>query len=96
MLQEVVGKIEGYDVLYLPEKELLFCKNTTMPYKTMRYALLEQKVDKLRLKHDLVMSVDERIVSLGCLITNMENIENINENIKRIRNGKRISQEQDY
>ena len=57
----------------------------------MRYALLEQKVDKLRLKHDLVMSVDERIVSLGCLITNMENIENINENIKRIRNGKRIS-----
>ena len=29
-MSEIVGKIEGFDVHYVPEKDILFCKNTAI------------------------------------------------------------------
>lgn len=91
MSQEIVGSIEGYDVIYVPEKDIIFCKNTTIPYKQMRYVLFEQHIDRIQLKKDLMFYLDKNIVTLGCLTTTLENCENINKNIKKIKNGKRIS-----
>ncbi len=91
MKEEIVGKIEGYDVIYIPEKDILFCKNTTMPYKVMKAALLDSPIDRMELKKDLTMTVSEGIVQLACLTTNIENVKEINKNIKKIRNnGRRI------
>jgi hypothetical protein len=90
MKEEIVGKIEGYDVIYLPEKDILFCKNTTMPYKVMKAALLDCPVDRLELKEKLTMTVSEGIVQLACLTTNIENVKEINKNITKIKNGRRI------
>lgn len=82
---EKVGIIEGYDVLYIMKKELIFCKNTTIPYDYMRKALFISKVDRTQLKHDLELIKDGNLISLGCLDTTMENCEEIYENIKKIR-----------
>lgn len=27
-MRQTVGNIQGYDVIYVPEKRILFCKNT--------------------------------------------------------------------
>lgn len=27
-MRQIVGNIQGYDVIYVPEKKILFCKNT--------------------------------------------------------------------
>lgn len=92
MSEEIVGKIEGYNVVYVPEKDILFCKNTTMPYKVMKGALIDSQIDRMVLKSDLIMTADQGIIRLGCLTTNIENIEEININIKKIKqNVRRLS-----
>jgi hypothetical protein len=91
----VVGKIEEYDVLYIPEKDVLFCKNTTVSYDLLKAALIDRKFDRTQLKADLVLSVDSEIVTLGCLNTNLENCESIYQTIKKIKNGTRFSKKSD-
>lgn len=31
-MRQTVGNIQGYDVIYIPEKRILFCKNMAVPY----------------------------------------------------------------
>jgi hypothetical protein len=96
MNQEIVGKIEGYDVIYLPEKDLVFCKNTTMPYEAMKVSLFDNPLDRLKLKKDLTMTKDGCIVHMACLTTNIENCIEINKKIKKIKqDGRRISKTKD-
>lgn len=95
-MEHIVGKIEGHDVIYVPEKDILFCKNTTMPYQVMKAALLDNPIDRMELKKDLTMTVNEGIVQLACLTTNIENVKEINKNIKQIKkDGRRISKTTD-
>ena len=91
MVGEVVGRIEEHDVIYILEKDILFCKNTTMPYKVMKSALLDSPIDRLHLKADLVMTVNCGVVQLACLTTSIENIKEINKNIKKIKKDGRKS-----
>ena len=96
MSQEIVGKIEGYDVIYIPEKDLLFCKNTTMPYKVMKAALIDDPLDRLHLKEGLTMTKDGSVIHMACLTTNIENCIEINKKIKKIKqDGRRISKTKD-
>ena len=96
MSEIIVGKIQDHDVIYVPEKDILFCKNTTMPYSVMCAALIDAPVDRLELKSDLVMTKsDNGIVQMACLTTNMENIREINKQIKKVKNGWRISKTED-
>ena len=96
MSEIIVGKIQDHDVIYIPEKDILFCKNTTMPYSVMRAALIESPVDRLELKSDLIMTQsDNGIIQLACLTTNIENIKEINKQIKKVKNGRRISKTED-
>ena len=92
MSEFFVGRIEGHDVIYVPERDILFCKNTTMPYKVMKAALLDDPTDRLELKKDLTMTRDGEIIRLACLTTNIENCIEINKKIKKIKqDGRRIS-----
>ena len=96
MSEFIVGKIQDHDVIYVPEKDILFCKNTTMPYSVMRLALIDSPVDRLELKSDLVMTRGENgVIQMACLTTNIENIKEINKQIKKIKNGWRISKTKD-
>ena len=89
----VVGSIEDHDVIYVSEKDILFCKNTTVPYTKMREVLIEREYDRCEIKHDLIASIsDTGMVSLGCLTTTLENCIEINKEIKKIKKDvKRIS-----
>ena len=83
MSQEIVGSIEGNDVIYIPEKDILFCKNTTIPYKQMKYVLFEQYKERVLLKKDLMFYSNKNSISFGCLTTTLENCKLINKNIKK-------------
>lgn len=85
MSQHIVGKIEHYDVIYVPEKDIIFCKNTTVPYKLMKAVLIDREMDRVEIKSDLVASINKEIVQLGCLSTTVENCESINKQIKKIK-----------
>ena len=84
MEQIVVGEIEGYDVLYIPERDIVFCKNTTIPYKVLKRILFEDTVDRVELKKDLMFYSNKNSISFGCLTTTLENCKLINKNIKII------------
>lgn len=78
----VVGQIEGYDVLYIKEKDMVFCKNTTMPYKVMKKLVTSPEL-RYPLKSDLVYVREGFIIRLGCLTTDQAECKEI---IKKIDN----------
>ena len=84
MSEIIVGEIEEFDVIYVPEKDVLFCKNTTIPYKRIKKAV-DSNIDKEELKSNLTMYIDRGSVQLGCLTTTLENIKQIDLNIKKVR-----------
>lgn len=86
----IVGKIENEDVLYILSKDILFCKNTTVPYDHIRKLLFINKVDKTQLKKDLEIYINKNTVTLGCLVTSMENCKQIYKNIKKIKRCQKI------
>lgn len=79
----IVGKIEHHDVLYLPEKDLVYCKNTVFPYKLMEEHLIKSSLDKIKIKEDFVITKHGNSIKLSCLNTTLNNIKNINKNIKK-------------
>ena len=85
MNKEIVGKIQGHDVIYVPEKDLVFCKNSTIPYPHLKKVLFDKEIDCLKVREDLVVRVDQDIVTLGCLTTTLENCRLINKNIKKVK-----------
>lgn len=89
----VVGSIEDHDVIYVSEKDILFCKNTSVPYNKMRGVLIDREYDRCEIKNDLIATIsDTGMVSLGCLTTTLENCIEINKEIKKIKKDvKRIS-----
>lgn len=90
MITHIVGIVDGHDVLYLPDRDLIFCKNTTISYQVLRGALIKRETDKLPLKSNLTLLVDGEIVTLGCLTTNLDNCRNIYNEIKKIKNGRKL------
>ena len=84
-MRNIVGTIDGNDVIYVPEKDILFCKNTTVPYTLIRQ-LLKSDCDRESIpEKNLVITKDRRSVTLGCLNTTMSNIWDIDKQIKKIR-----------
>lgn len=77
-----VGKIEGWPVQYIPERQVLFCKNTAISLerieKMLRSPLSRERDDQ---KNLTVIKLDN-VIHFGCLTTTVDNIENIRKNIK--------------
>ena len=86
-----VGQIEEYPVLYIPEKDLLYCKKVVFPYKTLEEALINSTLERIELKEDFIITKKDGLVQLACQNTNISNIKLINKTIKKYKNGKRIS-----
>lgn len=85
MPNHIVGSIEGYDVIYVSEKDIIFCKNTSVAYDKMRAILINRECDRGQIKNDLVVSVCDNSVALGCLTTTLDNCSKINKEIKKIK-----------
>ena len=81
----VVGEIQGYDVIYVPEKDFVFCKNTTLPLKIMLKAL-KGDIDRIEVpEKNLTIKIFESTIDMGCLTSTKENLESIRKKISKLK-----------
>lgn len=81
----VVGKIEEHDVLYLPERDCIFCKNTVIPFNTAS-EISKSSLDRYEVpEKNLVVKLFPTTIELGCLTTTRDNYESILKQIKRLK-----------
>lgn len=87
--KHIVGNIEGNEVIYIEEKDIVFCKNTVLPYKIAKKAF-QTPLSKQQLKEDLYYTNDGFNITLGCLNTTNREYQTIIKNIEKIKlNAKR-------
>lgn len=71
-MKQVIGNIQGYDVIYIPDKKLLFCKNTVVPLALLKEAVYGS-LDRYSIpQKNLVIRKDNSIIEFGCLRTTIE------------------------
>ena len=85
MKQIVVGQIQGYDVIYIPEKDYVFCKNTVLPLQIM-LNVLKCKTDRIEVPDkNLTIKISYSKVDMGCLTTTKENLISIKKIISKLK-----------
>lgn len=84
-MHEKVGTIQGHDVLYVPEKNMVFCKNTILPVPVIK-KIIRSSLDRTSIpEKELVIIKDGGIIHLGCLTTTLSNCNEIIHNINKIK-----------
>lgn len=76
-----VGEIEGYPVYFIPSRELLFCKNTIVPFKRMQEILHSDTSRHTIEEKNLTITKLAGFITLGCLTTSINNLEQIERDI---------------
>lgn len=85
----VVGEIQGYPVQYVPEKDMVFCKNTVCKVKDIERLVYKSPMEREYLaEKDLSIVKLEKTVQFGCLSTSLDNVSAIRDAIRAIRRGK--------
>lgn len=91
-MSTVVGSIEGYDVIYVEGKNVIFCKNTALPYPLIKRIIRGSTCRETIAEKNLTVTQDGSIIQLGCLTTTRENceaiIKEVNKIINQLSNGK--------
>lgn len=81
-----VGEIQGHPVIYVPEKDVIFCKNTTVHYNQIKAAIYVSTLDREDIEGGkLTVTKDRGLITLGCLVTTIENISEIKSEILKIK-----------
>lgn len=85
-----VGEIEGYDVLYLPERNAIFCKNTVLPFNIAKEALTTS-LDRLEVpSKNLTIKIFPISIELGCLTVSKNDAKQIYRNIQKFKTNETI------
>lgn len=84
-MQYKVGKISGYDVIYVPERNQIFCKNTAVNFSIIEKIIRGSTMRETIPEKDLTITKDMGIVTLGCLTTTMENCLNIRKQVYKLK-----------
>lgn len=84
-MKHIVGQIENFDVIYIAEKDTIFCKNTALKYSVIKSIVLGSKWKSRIEDKDLDIEVDTARVRLGCLKTSMSNCRSIIEQTEQIK-----------
>ena len=84
-MQYKVGLIEGHDVIYVPERNQIFCKNTAVNFSTIERIIRGSTMRETIPEKDLTITKDMGIVTLGCLTTTMENCLNIRKQVNKLK-----------
>lgn len=80
-----VGEIQGYDVLYVPEKDVIFCKNTTLSFPLIE-RIVRGSMDRTSIpEKELVIIKDDNVVHFGCLTTTMQNCLDIRKQVNKLK-----------
>ena len=85
-MEHVIGKIQGCEVIYIPEKQLIFCKNTILPLNKVLEILKSPEQRTFIPEKKMWITKDEGTISFGCLTSTTDNIKLIHKNVKRINN----------
>lgn len=85
----VVGTIGGYDVIYVEERDSLYCKNTAVKFPVIE-RIIKGSLNRDEIpEKNLTITKDNGTVTLGCLTTTMENCLAIRRSVLKIKNNKR-------
>lgn len=84
-MSEKVGEIQGHDVIYIPERNQIFCKNTAVNYSLIERIVRGGTMRETIPEKDLTITKDMGIVTLGCLTTTMENCLSIRKNVNKLK-----------
>lgn len=85
MATHVVGNIQGHDVVYVPERNQIFCKNTAVNYSLIEQIVRGNTMRETIPEKDLTITKDMGVVTLGCLTTTMENCLSIRRNVIKLK-----------
>lgn len=80
-----VGEIQGHDVIYIPSKDVIFCKNTAIKFSIIEKIICSNLERFEILEKNLTIIKDNGIVHLGCLTTTMENCLNIRRRVSKLK-----------
>ena len=85
-MEYVVGTIENFDVIYIPEKDTIFCKNTALKYPLIERIITRSETERNEIpEKNLIITKMNNVVTLGCLTTTLENCLSIKRNINKIK-----------
>ena len=80
-----VGEIQGYDVLYIPEKDSIFCKNTLLNFSLIK-KIIRGSMDRTSIpEKEIVIIKNDNVVHLGCLTTTMQNCLDIIKQVNKLK-----------
>lgn len=80
-----VGEIQGHEVIYIPERDQIFCKNTVVSFPLIERIIRGNTMRETIPEKNLVITKESGIVTLGCLTTTMENCLNIRRNVNKLK-----------
>lgn len=84
-MQYKVGEIQNYDVIYIPERNQIFCKNTAVNFPIIERIIRGSTMRETIPEKDLTITKDMGIVTLGCLTTTMENCLDIMRKVNKLK-----------
>lgn len=84
-MSQKVGEIEGHDVIYVPERNQIFCKNTAVNYSLIERIVRGSTMRETIPDKNLTITKDMGSVTLGCLTTTMENCLSIRRNVIKLK-----------
>ena len=83
-MSTIVGSIDGYDVVYVEGKNVIFCKNTALPYPLIKRIIRGSTCRETIESKNLTITQEGSMIQLGCLTTTRENCEAIIKEVNKI------------
>lgn len=81
----VVGEIQGYDVIYIPEKDIVFCKNTAIRLSVLDEAVKSHTISSTIEEKNLTITKYNGTLCLGCLTTTLDNYRAMKRKISKLK-----------
>lgn len=81
----VVGEVQGYDVIYIPEKDIVFCKNTAIRLSVLDEAVKSHTISSTIEEKNLTITKDNDTLCLGCLTTTLDNYRAMKRKISKLK-----------
>lgn len=80
-----VGEIQGYDVLYIPEKDMVFCKNTAVKLSILDRIVKDSKDIGEIPEKNLTIIKDNGTLTFGCLTTTHDAYKQMKKEINKLK-----------
>lgn len=88
-MEHIVGSIGSYDVIYVQEKDTIFCKNTAVKFPIIEHIVTKSQNERNEIpEKNLSITKMNGTVQLGCLVTTMDNCLSIRRKVNKIKNKK--------